>query len=53
MKSTETVNSVNISQLNQALARESAQLDTHTKTQSVSQNVCQVSETMDSVVVLN
>lgn len=53
MKSTETVNSVNISQLNQALARESAQLDTHIKTQSVSQNVCQVSETMDSVVVLN
>lgn len=52
MKSTEIVNLVNISQLNQALARESAQLDTHIKTQSVSQNVCQVSETMDLVVVL-
>lgn len=52
MKSTEIVNSVNISQLNQALARESVQLDTHIKTQSVSQNVCQVSETMDLVVVL-
>lgn len=51
--STETVNSVNSSHLNQISARESAQLDTHTKTHFVFQNVCQDSETTDTEVVLN
>ena len=53
MKSTETAKSVNISQLKSTFARESAQLDTHSKIQFVFQNVCQDSETIPSVVVLN
>lgn len=51
--SIEIVKSVNSSHQNPASARESAQLDTHTKTHFVFQNVCQDSETTDSEVVLN
>jgi hypothetical protein len=53
VKSTETANSVNTSHLKKASARESAQLDTHSKIQSVFQNASQASETTDSVVVSN
>lgn len=49
---TRTANSVNIFHQKLDCAREFAQLDTHIKIQFVSQNVFQVSETMDSVVVL-
>lgn len=53
MRSTETANSVNTSHLKKTSARESAQLDTHSKIQSVFQNASQASETTDSVVVSN
>jgi hypothetical protein len=51
-RSTETVNSVSSSQLNQAHAEESAPLDTHSKTHFVFLTVCPDSETMVSVVAL-
>ena len=44
---------MNSSHQNQTFARESAQLDTHTKTRFVFLNACQDSETTDSEVVLN
>lgn len=50
MKSTETANSVNTSHLKLTFARESVQLVTHIKIQSVFQNVYQDSEITDLVV---
>lgn len=49
---TEIVKSVSSSHQKLTSARESVQLDTHTKTHFVFLNVCQDSETMDSEVVL-
>ena len=51
MRSTETVNMVNFSQLNQTAVREFAHPVTHSKTPFVFLNVCQDLETTDSEVV--